>query len=100
MAMSSSIRTVDAFPLTGQKGLKKVASRRLLADLISKRWMEGAVPLILALLLSFVIIVTTPGFGNEGNIELIFRELAEKGLIAIGLTVVIIAGGIDLSVGS
>ena len=98
--MSSSIRTVDAFSLTGQKGLKRVASRRLLADLISKRWMEGAVPLILALLLSFVIIVTTPGFGNEGNIELIFRELAEKGLIAIGLTVVIIAGGIDLSVGS
>src|SRR5919206_3688479 len=98
--MGSSIRTVDAFPLTGQPRHKRVASRRLLADLISKRWMEGAVPLFLALVLSVVIIATTPGFGNEGNTELVFRELAEKGLIAIGLTVVMIAGGIDLSVGS
>jgi hypothetical protein len=37
MAMSSSIRTVDAFPLTGQPRHKRVAGRRLLADLISKR---------------------------------------------------------------
>src|SRR5581483_9094568 len=100
MAMGSSIRTVDAFPLTGQPRHKRVASRRLLADLISKRWMEGAVPLFLALLLSVVIIATTPGFSEAGNTELVFRELAEKGLIAIGLTVVMIAGGIDLSVGS
>ena len=98
--MSSKVRTVDAFPLTGQPRHKRLAARRLMADLISKRWMEGAVPLFLALLLSFVIIITTPGFGNEGNTELVFRELAEKGLIAIGLTVVLIAGGIDLSVGS
>jgi ribose transport system permease protein len=98
--MGSSIRTVDAFPLTGQPRHRRVATRRLLADLISKRWMEGAVPLFLALLLSVVIIATTPGFSESGNTELVFRELAEKGLIAIGLTVVMIAGGIDLSVGS
>jgi len=100
MARKSTIRTVDAFPLTGQPRHRRVALQRAVSDLVSKRWMEGAVPLLLALLLSVVIIVTTPGFSEGGNASLILREVSEKGLLAVGLTVVIIAGGIDLSVGS
>jgi ribose transport system permease protein len=100
MATKSKVRTVDAFPLTRQPRSKRLAPRRLLADLVSKRWMEGAIPIVMGLLLSAFIVATTPGFGGSGNRSLILRELSEKGLVAVGLTVVLIAGGIDLSVGS
>jgi ribose transport system permease protein len=100
MATKSKVRTVDAFPLTRQPWYKRLAPRRLLADLVSKRWMEGAIPIVMGLLLSAFIVMTTPDFGDPGNRSLILRELSEKGLVAVGLTVVLIAGGIDLSVGS
>lgn len=41
-----------------------------------------------------------PTFHSWGNTETIFRQTAIVGTAAIGLTLVIIAGGIDLSVGS
>ena len=93
-------KVVDAFSLTGQPDRGRVAPSRLVSDLVGKRWMEGAVPVGLALLLSLVVVSTTPGFGQSGDWSLIFRELAEKGFLVIGLTVVIISGGIDLSIGS
>ncbi len=51
-------------------------------------------------------IVTSPVRGGRlvfldlGNLTDIVRQVAEKGILAVGMTVVIIAGGIDLSVGS
>lgn len=39
-------------------------------------------------------------FLDLGNLTDIVRQVAEKGILAVGMTVVIISGGIDLSVGS
>src|SRR6185503_11771565 len=39
-------------------------------------------------------------FCNLSNVELIFRQTAVVGIAALGMTLIIIAGGIDLSVGS
>jgi ribose transport system permease protein len=39
-------------------------------------------------------------FLNPGNLTDILRQVSEKGIIAVGMTFVILAGGIDLSVGS
>jgi len=100
MARTAPFKPADAFPLTGQPWRNRVAPIRLVSDLVSKRWMEGAVPLALALLLSAAVIWTTEGFTTSGNLELILREVSEKGLLAIGLTIVLVGGGIDLSVGS
>lgn len=100
MAKGKSFKTVDAYGLTGQPWKTRIVPSRLVSDLVAKRWMEGAVPVALALMLSGVVVLTTPGFGESGDWSLIFRELAEKGFLVIGLTVVIIAGGIDLSIGS
>ena len=41
-----------------------------------------------------------PSFREWGNVETILRQTAIVGSAALGMTVVIIAGGIDLSVGS
>ena len=63
----------------------------------------GALGLLLVMLLA---IVTSPVRGGRiifielGNLTDILRQVAERGILAVGMTAVIIAGGIDLSVGS
>src|SRR2546425_2223142 len=44
--------------------------------------------------------VTAPGFASVGNGADMLRDLAILGIMAVGETLVIIGGGIDLSVGS
>jgi ABC-type sugar transport system ATPase subunit/ribose/xylose/arabinose/galactoside ABC-type transport system permease subunit len=75
----------------------------------ARRWREralryaGAFGLGLVLLLA---IVTSPVRGGRlvfldlGNLTDILRQVSEKGILAVGMTAVVIAGGIDLSVGS
>jgi len=41
-----------------------------------------------------------PVFLGLGNLTDILRQVAEKGILSVGMTAVIVAGGIDLSVGS
>lgn len=43
--------------------------------------------------------IAHPGFLNRGNVSDIITQNAEVGLVAIGMTFVLIAGGFDLSVG-
>lgn len=91
-------RGIDAFAMTGGRASDRIARYRSVSELFEKRWMEGAVPLILALLLCIVVVLTT----NVGtaNAPLALDDVAEWGLLAVGLTVVLVAGGIDLSIGS
>ena len=57
---------------------------------------------LLVLLLVFVIIssVLSPNFLTIGNLLNLLQQALIPGIVAIGMTVVIIIGGIDLSVGS
>ncbi|WP_063012103.1 ABC transporter permease [Nocardia kruczakiae] len=91
-------RGVDSFPLTGGRWTDRIARYRTLSELFEKRWMEGAVPLGLALILCAIVLSTTPV--GADNTPLILDQATEYGLLAIGLTVVLVGGGIDLSVGS
>jgi len=65
--------------------------------------LSGVVGLAAVLLLA---VVTSPMRGGRpvfldvGNLTDILRQVAEKGILAAGMTPVIISGGIDLSVGS
>lgn len=52
------------------------------------------------IVLSTTIALATPGFLTTGNILNIFRNASITGIIAFGMTMVIICGQIDLSVGS
>jgi ribose transport system permease protein len=52
------------------------------------------------LAISGVLAVARPNFLNSGNIESMGRDLAVVGVMALGMTAVIITGGIDLSVAS
>jgi sugar transport system permease protein len=52
------------------------------------------------LLLCIVLALIAPGFFTAGNLLNVLRNISMQGIIALGMTMVIIAGEIDLSVGS
>jgi ribose transport system permease protein len=57
---------------------------------------------LLAVILAFGAVMTfvSPVFLTKGNMEALFLGLSVEGLIAIGMVMVMITGGFDLSVGS
>jgi ABC-type sugar transport system ATPase subunit/ribose/xylose/arabinose/galactoside ABC-type transport system permease subunit len=64
---------------------------------------RGSLGLVAVLVLAVVASPTRGGrpvFLDLGNLTDILRQVAEKGILAVGMTAVVIAGGIDLSVGS
>ncbi|MEN6500363.1 MAG: ABC transporter permease [Rectinema sp.] len=60
---------------------------------------EGTLALLLLVLAIFLTIFTR-GFLTATNLSNLVRQTAINGIVALGMTLVIIAGGIDLSVGS
>ncbi len=57
-------------------------------------------PLIFLLLLVAVMSVLEPGFRTERNLFNVLRQVSIIGILAVGMTFVILTAGIDLSVGS
>lgn len=55
---------------------------------------------IVLLILVVVLSGSSPAFLTKGNILTMLRQLSINGIVAVGMTFVIITGGIDLSVGS
>ncbi len=80
--------------------LPSATSASLRNQLARSRGMFG----LLAVLLIAIVFSPTRGgrlvFLDVGNLTDILRQVAEKGILAVGMTAVVIAGGIDLSVGS
>ncbi len=68
-------------------------------DRIKRRLTEYAPFLALATLLA-ICCISSPGFRKPQNLLNITRQVSYSGIIAMGMTMVIIGGGIDLSVGS
>lgn len=67
-----------------------------------KRWLRAPSPILLAygaaLLLFALVSLYSPGFANPGHVGTLVTLAAFIGIVAIGQTVVIVGGGIDLSV--
>ena len=55
---------------------------------------------IIFLCLVAVLVMVAPGFDSTGNLLNVLRTISMLGIIAFGMTAVIVAGEIDLSVGS
>ncbi len=56
---------------------------------------------IIACVLVFAVIaINAPTYASAGNLHVMGRDLAQVGILAIGESVVILTGGIDLSVGA
>ena len=57
-------------------------------------------PVLLLITIFAMFGIIVPSFINPTNIESILRQASYVGIVAIGMTLVLITGGIDLSVGS
>jgi ribose transport system permease protein len=66
-----------------------------------RRWLNTIGP-VLALMAVYgiFIVIAPPSFATMRNMEMIARQTTIVGIAALGMTMVIISGGIDLSVGS
>ncbi len=66
-----------------------------------RRWLNTIGP-VLALIAVYgiFVLIAPPSFATTRNMEMIARQTTIVGVAALGMTIVIISGGIDLSVGS
>src|ERR1700688_2899907 len=72
----------------------------LLGEILSKRWTETAIPVIVLLIITVLLSRAIPGFLSVGGLADTGRQAGEIGFIVLGMALVVIVGGIDLSVGS
>ena len=72
----------------------------LLGEILSKRWTETAIPVILLLAIGFALSRAIDDFLSPASLADTARQAGEIGFVVLGMALVIIVGGIDLSVGS
>lgn len=65
------------------------------------RWLNVFGPLLgLGAIFALFAVLAPSGFASAGNLETIARQTAIVGAAALGMTIIMVMGGIDLSVGS
>jgi len=67
---------------------------------IDKKWIQTYMLIFIVIGLVVVMAVVSPNFLTTTNLLNVVRQIAINGILAIGMTVVCLTGGIDLSVGS
>ncbi len=72
----------------------------VIGEILQKRWTDNAIPFLALVIVVAGFGTAIPGFFNPGSLQDSTRQLGEFSLVVIGLTVVMLGGGIDLSVGS
>src|SRR3978361_624476 len=72
----------------------------LLGEILSKRWTETAIPVIVLLVITILLSRSIPGFLSVGGLADTGGQAGEIGFVVLGIALVVIVGGIDLSVGS
>jgi ribose transport system permease protein len=65
---------------------------------LGKLRVSGLIWVLLAMII--IAIIFKPNFANGGNIVNVMRQMSLFGIVAVGMTIVILTAGIDLSVGS
>ncbi|MBN8858787.1 MAG: ribose ABC transporter permease [Sphingobacteriales bacterium] len=68
--------------------------------ILAKNYLSKYGILIALLVICIILSVATPYFFTVQNLVIVLRQVSVNGILAIGVTFVIIAGGIDLSLGS
>ncbi len=78
----------------------RVVPDHLLGEILAKRWIDNAIPvaILIAVIATFGALI--PDFFSAGNVGNLARQWGEFSLLVLALMIVMVAGGIDLSVGS
>ncbi|MEM6743211.1 MAG: SMP-30/gluconolactonase/LRE family protein [Pseudomonadota bacterium] len=72
----------------------------LIGEILSKRWTETAIPILFLILVSVWLSQNIDNFLSPSYLAITGRQAAEIGFVALGMGLVVLVGGIDLSVGS
>src|ERR1700733_11833211 len=72
----------------------------VVGEILSKPWIDSIVPVTVMFVTLIVANIASPGYLGLGNLELISRQFSEFGIVALGMSIVVYCGGIDLSVGA
>jgi ribose transport system permease protein len=72
----------------------------LIGEILTKRWTDNAIPFLALVVTVAGFGLSIPGFFKPQSLSDSTRQLGEFSIVVTGLTVVMLGGGIDLSVGS
>jgi ribose transport system permease protein len=72
----------------------------VVGEVLGRRWVDNLIPVVLLTVIVITSAATITNFVSLGNLSDTSRQIGEFGLIVIGMTIVMVGGGIDLSVGS
>ncbi len=72
----------------------------VLGEILAKRWMETAIPVVVLIGIALALSSAIPNFLSAASLADTGRQAGEIGFIVLGMALVMIVGGIDLSVGS
>ena len=72
----------------------------LVGEILTKRWTDNAIPFLALVITVAAFGSAIPGFFKLYSLQESTRQLGEFSIVVTGLTVVMLGGGIDLSVGS
>jgi ribose transport system permease protein len=72
----------------------------LLGEILSKRWTETAIPVIVLMIVAIALSRAIDNFFSASSLADTARQAGEIGFVVLGQALVVIVGGIDLSVGS
>jgi len=86
---------MSANPPSGPAAIERAPRQINLIDLVGRY-----APTLFLLVLIIVLSILEPAFRTETNLFQVMRQISITGIIAVGMTFVILTGGIDLSVGS
>lgn len=78
----------------------RVIPDHVVGEVLSKNWIDNAIPVLILLLTCTIFSILIPNYFSIGAATGVTRLLGEYIFVALGMTLVLKGGGIDLSVGS
>jgi ribose transport system permease protein len=72
----------------------------VIGEVLTKDWIDTAIPVVMLIISAAVFALLLPNFLSVAGVVELLRQLGELTFVTLGMAVVIMAGGIDLSVGS
>src|SRR5713226_4280916 len=70
------------------------------SSLVTRHWFQRLLPFLSLIALFIGLAISSPPFLTATNLSSVVRQTAVINIMALGMTLVIVAGGIDLSVGA
>lgn len=86
--------------MDAMNGQSKLSLRIFIAEVLSKRWMETLIPWVVFVVVAAITVSVIPGYLQPDNLAITLRQFGEFAFVGLAMGIVLIGGGVDLSVGA